>query len=259
MSDVSYGVIRLAGRAGSGLRVLTYHRVTDAHPDDRLCVPVGRFAEQMRYLKEAGYRTVSMGRIERWAESALFLSGKTVGITFDDGFEDNFLYAFPEMRRYGFTGCFFVPSGFIRSGQEKHPKEDRPMTWAQMKEMLAAGQEIGGHSVTHRKLTQINISELPDETAGCKKDLEGGLGCSVDFFCYPAGYYNDAVKQRVKEAGYQGAFTVEPGPVRAGSDPFAMKRTEVSGFDSLRDFEKKLAGAYDWMHMAVQGVSQFTS
>ena len=97
LSDVSYGAIRLAGRAGSGLRVLTYHRVTDAHPGDRLCVPAARFAEQMRYLKEAGYQTVTMGEVMRWAESAQPSPAKRVAITFDDGFEDNFLYAFPEL------------------------------------------------------------------------------------------------------------------------------------------------------------------
>jgi peptidoglycan/xylan/chitin deacetylase (PgdA/CDA1 family) len=253
-SDVTYGVSRLSSRSG-GVRMLTYHRVTDAHPGDRLCVPVKNFAEQMEFLHTAGYKTVTQLQLKHWVETGAGLPSAAVAITFDDGFEDNFLYAYPELKKRNLTGCFFVPSGFIESGNDGHAPADRPMTWDQMKRMLDEGQEIGGHSVSHRKLTQINPSELHSEIAGCKDVLQQGLRRPVDFFCYPAGYYNAEVKRMVKESGYLGACTVEPGPIKPGSDPFAMKRTEVSAFDSVWDFKKKLAGAYDWLHAAVQKVN----
>ncbi|MCM8812074.1 MAG: polysaccharide deacetylase family protein [Candidatus Omnitrophica bacterium] len=254
LSEVAYGAIRLVG-GGGGIRVLTYHRVTDAHPEDRLCVPVKRFAEQMQFLHEAGYRGLTMSQVTKWIRGGNGVSGRRVAITFDDGFEDNYLYAFPELKRWGFTACFFVPTEFIQSGQAGRPEADRPMTWEQMRRMLDAGQEIGGHSVTHRKLTKIPASEWDWEIRGCKEILEEGLERPVDYFCYPAGYYNDEIRQLVEKTGYAGAFTVKPGAVKQGMDPFAISRTEVSAFDSLRDFEKKLAGAYDWMHAAVQRVN----
>lgn len=291
LSDLTYQAMRLTNGHAAGLRILTYHRVTDAHPGDRLCVPVQRFEEQMRWLHDRGYRTISLAqavdRLQgmRNAEGALSSmdygrwtvdSGvrRAVVLTFDDGYEDNFRYAAPAMERYGFTGIFFVPSGFIEqradvltcrrpdepaqalrhSGTQApgHESEDRPMTYEQLRELLRRGHEVGGHSATHRRLARLQTVELFWEVRGCKETLEQFLQRPVDFFCYPSGDYNALVKRAVQSSGYRGACTVEPGANAPGIDPFALKRTEISAFDSLRDFEKKLAGAYDWMHRVVQ-------
>ena len=252
LSDLTFQALRLTNGAPRGLRILTYHRVTDAHPNDRLCVPVARFAEQMRWLHDAGYQTVSFLQAVQFAGAAAELPSKAVVITFDDGFEDNFRYAYPAMGRYGFTGCFFVPSEFVASQSNGHLPEDRPMSWAQLRELLQAGHEIGAHSVSHVKLTTIIAEQMVQEVRGSKRMLEQGLEHPVDFFCYPAGDYNAAVRDAVQASGYFGACTVKPGANHPRTDRFALKRTEISAFDTLRDFEKKLAGAYDWMHAAVQ-------
>ena len=126
------------------------------------------------------------------------------------------------------------------------------MTWEQLRELVRQGDEIGAHSVTHHKLTQCSTLDMIHEVRGSKDVLEHGIKHPVEFFCYPAGDYNEAVKQAVKDSGYRGACTVEPGANYPGGDPFALRRTEVSAFDSIWDFEKKLAGAYDWLHAAVQ-------
>lgn len=256
LSDLSYQAIRLTNGARTGLRILTYHRVTDAHPADRLCVPVARFAEQMRHLHEAGYQTVSFLQAVQGVGGVTEFPSKVVVITFDDGFEDNFLHAYPAMARYGFTGCFFVPSAFIASGSNGHPPEERPMSWVQLQELLQAGHEIGAHSISHVKLTKLALDQMVQEVRGSKEMLEQVLQRPVDFFCYPSGDYNEAVRDTVQTCGYFGACTVKPGANHPGMDRFALKRTEVSAFDSVRDFEKKLAGAYDWMHEAVQGLQR---
>ncbi len=300
LSTISYRVIRLMNGAPVGLRILMYHRVTDVHPTDRLCVPVARFAEQMRYLCEAGYHTWTMVQAVQWIQGAgdkrqetskvlnsefgirsgperedfafprpapindrrggriphsELSSGeakKMVVITFDDGFEDNFLFAYPILQQYGFTGCFFVPSAFIERGQGAANPSDRPMTWAQLRELLQAGYEIGAHSITHRKLTLVADEDMHREVRESKATLERALERPVRWFCYPAGDYNDAVKRAVIASGYEGACTVESGANLTGADPFALTRTEISAVDSLWDFQKKLAGAYDWMHTLIQ-------
>ncbi len=232
-----------------------YHRVTDAHPGNRLCVPVARFADQMRWLHEHEYRTIS------FAEAVELVRGraprpKLIVLTFDDGFEDNFLYAYRALAQYGFTGCFFVPSAFIASGQVGHEAVDQPMSWAQLDELVREGHEVGAHSVSHAKLTQIDPVQMREEVRGSKEAIEQGLQQPVKFFCYPSGDYDDAVKQAVRDSGYDGACTVEPGANYPGADPFALTRTEISAFDSLWDVEKKIAGAFDWMHRIVQWTKQ---
>ena len=250
-----------------------YHRVTDAHRGNRLCMPTERFAQQMQWLRDHGYRTISFSQAVAWIRtgesgSAVLDSSHTshlsphtaeklVVLTFDDGFEDNVLYAAPALARHGFVGCFFVPSGFVEAGRHDGlAPADRPMSWEQLRALLAQGHEVGAHSVSHRKLTTVSAEELPREVGACKQALEQGLGRGVDSFCYPAGDYNSVVKRTVESCGYLGACTVEPGANTAGADPFALKRTEISAFDTLWDFEKKLAGAYDWLHCAVQSVSR---
>jgi len=187
------------------------------------------------------------------------LPENVVVITFDDGYEDNFLNASPELARYGFTACFFVPSAFVNAPATRHPAEDRPMSWEQLRGLLAHGHEIGAHSVTHRHLTSLTPQDVAWEAAESKRVLEHHLQRPIDFFCYPAGQYNEPIRLAVKTSGYLGACTVEPGANIAGADPFALKRTEVSAFDSLWDLEKKLAGAYDWLHVAVQGARRMQS
>ena len=110
LSDFTYQTLRFRHSTQPRLRILMYHRVTDAHPDDRLCVPVARFDAQMRFLHGAGYRTITFAEAVRWVQQGGALPDRAIVLTFDDGFEDNFLNAYPAMTRQGFTGIFFIPS-----------------------------------------------------------------------------------------------------------------------------------------------------
>ncbi|PIQ84084.1 MAG: hypothetical protein COV75_03960, partial [Candidatus Omnitrophica bacterium CG11_big_fil_rev_8_21_14_0_20_63_9] len=226
LSDLTYRAMQLSRKNPRGLRILMYHRVTDAHPGKRLCVPVARFAEQMRWLHEHGYRTITFAQAVRAASNTDH--SKLVVLTFDDGYEDNFIHAAHIMQRYGFVGTFFVPSAFIAAGPNGHPAEDRPMTWQQLKELAARGHEIGAHSVSHAKLSRIPQDHVVYEVRRCKEDLETGLEQPVHTFCYPSGDYNRRVRNIVQANGYAGACTVEPGANRPGADPFVLTRTEIS-------------------------------
>ncbi len=253
LSDMAFYLGKASGRPRLGVRILMYHRVTDAHPRNRLCVPIAKFDAQMRWLRNQEFQSVGLGQLVRWASGQGGLPPKAVVITFDDGFEDNFLFAAPALERYAHTGCFFVPSGFVESAASRqYPPEDRPMGWKQLESLLAQGHEIGAHSVTHRKLAGLSAEAMQKEVRQSKVVLEAGLKASVPFFCYPAGDYNEVVRQEVIESGFKAACTVKPGANFQKEDLFALKRTEISAFDSLWDFEKKLAGAFDGLHEALQ-------
>lgn len=258
LSDCSYGALKLAGTHPGGLRILMYHRVTDAHPRERLCVSPQAFAEQIRWLKGAGYQTMTFQQAVQWVEGIGMRPQKAVAITFDDGFEDNFTYACPELMRHGFTGAFFIPTDFVASDRAAWAVEDRPMTWQQMNILISHGHEIGAHSASHRKLARLSPEEIHREVVDSKLLLDEHLDRPAQFFCYPAGSYTQEVVVTVKQAGFLGACTVRPGANYPGSDPFLLKRTEISRFDSLWDFQKKMAGAYDWLHAAIQQVHRVT-
>src|SRR5262245_34796387 len=110
--------------------------------------------------------------------------------------------------------------------------------------MLASGHAIGGHSRTHRELARLPAPEVRVEVEGSRADIRDQTGTPGRLFCYPRGSENAAVRRIVEEAGWEAACSVYPGANPAGVDLFLLRRTEVSGDDSLADFRLKLAGGF---------------
>ena len=235
ISDAFYTGIKVFGQNPKGVRVLAYHRVNDESAD-YVTVSANNFRAQMAYLAEHGYRTVSLfdlikGRTEP----------KDIVITFDDGFEDNYSQAFPIMKQFGFTATHFLIVDQIGA--------DGYLSFDQIQEMRRAGFEFGSHTLSHPVLKGLERIKKWDEILGSKERLEDLLNDECRFFCYPKGIYDEEAFDMVSEAGYEGACCNHPGMNLAGMiEPNLIKRTEIAHGDSLHDFKKKLAGAYDLMH-----------
>ena len=128
------------------------------------------------------------------------------------------------------------------------------MDWGQVRELVARGHGVGGHSRSHRELAGLPPEELCAEVAGCRDDLWAQAGVKAEFFCYPRGSESPFVRRVVAEAGYSGACTVKPGANPRGIDPFGLRRTEIAAGDSLEELSQKLRGAFDGWHKLVQHV-----
>jgi peptidoglycan/xylan/chitin deacetylase (PgdA/CDA1 family) len=186
-------------------------------------VPPSDFAAQLAYLAEHGYRTIGL------EEVAGYLAGerrdppppRSVVLTFDDGYRDNYEAAYPLLKKHGFRATIFMVSGFV----------DRPgyLTWAQLREMAASGITIGGHTLSHPDLTRLKPVDVMREVAESKAILEHGIGRPVHFFAYPSGRYNQQVVEALKAAGYQGAVTVNHSLRHDLTDRFTLGRVRVSG------------------------------
>ncbi len=240
--------------ARRGPRILYYHRVDfDPH---RSCVHPREFCRQMHYLKTQGFTVLDLGELCRRVRSLEPLPPRSVVLTFDDGFADNFIHAYPVLRELGFTATVFLTVGFI-GGQSLPVLSEkrlglRPLSWEQVAEMVRGGISFGSHTFTHRPLPALDGKELRREVWGSRLFLQERIGREVGFFCYPRGQFTPRVREVVKEAGYRGACSVFPGAVGPESDLFALPRTYIGRDDHLGDFRKKLAGAYDLLHAAVQ-------
>ena len=239
LSSFFYFGGRLFGQVPAGTRILCYHRVSD---DDKGCltVPVSNFSEQMQHLAQQGYRTVSLGDV---------LAGnageKSVVVTFDDGYLDNYENAFPVMKSFGFKGMIFCVTGWIG--------DDPCLGLEEIREMQRAGFEFGAHTQSHAHLRSLDPEGKRREIAGAKKKMEDQLGRPCEFFCYPYGEYDNESVKAVKEAGYRGACSNIPG-ANKGRYPYLLRRTEIAGEDTLDDFKKKLAGAFDLLHSGLHWV-----
>lgn len=204
--------------------ILMYHLIADAPADaayPELYVRPATFASQMRYLHDEGYQAVSLGRVlDAWAGEAT-LPDRPVVISFDDGYPSHYLVAAPIMQEYGWKGLLNADWKVL---------DESPRLLAQVRLLATAGWEIGSHSLTHPDLTTLDGSQLEDEVAGSREVLREQLGVPVDFFCYPAGRYDDEVLAAVEATGYRGATTTDRG-LASRDEPFRLKRVRVS--DSL--------------------------
>jgi len=215
----------------------------------------------MEYLRRARYRSLPLSEAARRLASPGELPERSVVITLDDGFRDNYERAFPILLGLGFTATVFLTASYI--GTDRLPTltgtdfVPRPLDWGQVKEMHAQGIEFGSHTLTHPMLSRLPLTEARREIAESRLVIEDRLGAPVRLFCYPRGDFNEGVKQIVREEGYVAACTTLPGTNDRRTDLLALRRTYVGRRDTEREFAKKAAGAYDllqrsgllWKHL----------
>lgn len=288
------------------LRVLAYHRVLDVPAGNRfdfdldlVSASVEGFREQMRWVKRH-LCPLRFADVAAALDAGEKLPPDAVVVTFDDGYDDNYLHAFPILRELGVPATFFVSTGHIDSGlpyaydwlvhmilgaplpeipelglvgvadtsrgarrllaqraldrikrldsdvqakliarlerdwaMPRHAgaTDCQPMTWMQVREMHAAGFEIGSHGVRHRMLAKLTQVELEAELRDSRSTLERELGVPINTIAYPVGG-DDAFDARVVEAtraaGYRLGCSYINGTNRHGAtDYYALYRLAV--------------------------------
>ena len=210
------------------LPILMYHYISELPPDaDKirrgLTVTPATFEAHLKYLKEAGYETISLHQLMLHLTRGEPLPPKPIILTFDDGYRDVYENAFPLLTRYGFKGTFFLITNFIDEGRPLY------LTWEQVKEMAAAGHEIGAHSRDHPDLRGRDIDFLVWQILGSKEAIQNGAGITPRFFSYPSGKYDENVIAVLASAHYWGAATVIQGVDQSSATPFELQRIRIDG------------------------------
>lgn len=229
-----------------GVPILMYHKV---NPDRKtgglgLRVLPREFDWQMRYLKEKGFQVVSLDEAVDYLEDNKPLPSKPIVITFDDGYQDNYYYAFPILKKYGFKATIFIITGIVGKTNEWDEREGKPtnymLTWKQIDEMAKYGIDFEAHTVNHPRLTKVPLEVAEKEIVDSKKMLEAHFKRPIKYFCYPYGLYNDQIVAIVKKAGFRAATTTKLGINDKGIDLFQLKRLRVTGHMSRRQFVEQL-------------------
>lgn len=201
-----------------GVPVLNYHQVND-EKHSALTLHVDQFREQMEYLHNQGYNTITLAQLYDYLENGTELPNKPIVITFDDGYVDNYKNVLPILKEYNMKATLFMISdaantpGFVSTEQ--------------MHQMEAGGFDIQGHTNHHKILTKIDPTELPDALLGGKTSLEGILGEPIEYLAYPGGFNDMPVQYVTKQSGYKMAFTVQPGTVQPGDNLYALNRLAI--------------------------------
>jgi len=216
----------------NGIPVLLYHQVNndEAGRVSKLAVTPAEFERQMVMLKKAGFQTISPDQfLSYMREEPVALPDKPILITLDDGYEDNYTYAFPILKQQDFTAVVFMVGINV-------DREDR-LSSQQIREMSAYGITFGGHSMTHPDLTALTRAESYREIRDIQKKLRPVTKTGVDLFAYPYGSYDLRTWQLVVNTGYQAAFTVLTGLNHPKQDNiYLLRRIPVystTEFDAL--------------------------
>ncbi len=217
-------------QASRGSLVLLYHRMGSAFVRSivrgQYVFPTV-FRWQLTTLLAGGYTPCTLAEIAGDA-------GKVAGhfnITFDDGFTSVHRLAAPLLAELKLPCTVFVVTGGIGGtnvwDQRDGDRAETIMTVAEMRELAAAGIEIGSHTMNHPHLTRLSADELRHEIADSKAKLEDLLGKPVPAFSYPYGEWDPRVRDAVVAAGYQYATATTLYPVTPALDPFAIPRVNM--------------------------------
>lgn len=215
-----------------GIPVLMYHSI-GVEKNNPIKMPKEQFETEMKYLKDNGYTTLSLKELYDYFENKVPVPDKSVVITLDDGYEDNYTEAFPILKRYGLKATIFV----ITSNVDKNSAF---ITSSQIKEMDSAGIEIESHTVTHRDLDKLTYKEQYAELKDSKSFLEGLLGKNIDYMAYPTGKYNDNTIKAVKAVGYKMALSTNGRWADKTDGIFTLDRVYISTFHSMTIFKERL-------------------
>lgn len=227
--------------------VLMYHAVDHrcAAGERRMCVPPSMFDRQMGCLREEGYRPVALQAIVDALTERAPLPDNAVAVTFDDGFADVQRNALPILEQHRIPATLFAVAQYLggRSGwmEPSGVRGRRILSQEELRELQAAGIEIGSHSMSHRSMSELSADEAAREAGESKDRLEQILGRPVRYFAYPYGHFNATAKEAVRAAGYRAACSTKSGFNAAATDPYELRRLDVYGDDSLAHFRRKLA------------------
>lgn len=207
--------------------VLTYHRFS-GRCKPSLCIPAHIFDRQMKYLKDNGFRVISLGELLGFLQYRHALPKKSVVITIDDGYRSTYDIAYPILKKYGFTATLFIYTDFI--GQSK-----KALTWNQLRRIKARGFEVGSQTLSHDDLTKKKrgeaekayLARVRKELLESKKKIDKKLRQNTNYLSFPYGSYNHRILRMVEQAGYKMGFSVKRGGNPFFADPLNLKRNQI--------------------------------
>ena len=240
----------------SGIPVLTYHGV--GLEEDLLCLSINNFKLQMDYLVEQGYYFATLDEVVKYVKEEITLPKKSIAITFDDGFQNNYKYAFPILKKRGIKATLFINTSFIGrkvSAKEAFWQKDYPkkrnilwcfLSWDEIRKMNNNGIAIEPHTHTHVNLTSNNESEIEKEIVLSKDIIERKLNKNVKHFSYPYGAHNKTGSDILKKLGFEAAWILCTYNVKPKMDLYTLPRIGSSDM-SIERFKITIGKYGKWI------------
>lgn len=214
-----------------GVPVLLYHHVQPqadsvAKGQTSLSVDSAIFDQQMGYLASRGYTSISAEQLVNAIIAHGSLPAKSVVITLDDAYLDNYTYAYPSLQKYHLTGNLMVPTGLLggNGGSNSY------FSWDQLKQMAGSGTMfVYNHTWSHYSMGAGPVDKDTYEITTAQKQLQENLGHASPIFVYPYGSGQTLgwVQQLVKNNGFVAAFSTLPGIYQCEGNIMSLPRIHI--------------------------------
>jgi len=234
-----------------------YHSISDnlfgmAHPYYHINTSPEVFSQQMRWLRNAGYRTIDLENAWTGLQAGAEMS-RTVVITFDDGYRDFYTDGFEVMKQCGFRATIFLATDRIQNTPYRIEGADY-LTWKDARELHGEGVRFGSHTMTHPDLRSLGPDQIEYELGRSKEIIEQNLGVAVGSFSYPFAFPEEDqafirfLEDLLENLGYEAGVSTILGRASRKHNRFFLPRLPVNSWDDTRFLRAKLEGGYDWMH-----------
>jgi len=251
--------------------VLAYHLIDQRFDAGIAWTTPRRFEKQIAWLAAAGYRSLSLSE---YLQHDPANNEKAVVITFDDGYRSLHQYALPILARYHFKATAFVISGYVGQDNRWDVKFFLPrlplLDWKELRELLAAGWEIGSHSLRHEYLPHLSTPELRNDLLQSRRILEEQLQVPIRHLSLPFGRGNHQVYRVAQEVGYEsvsilGSEKINVGTARSAipNPPSQIPIVPRRGIylpDTVRSFRRRVEAPPDsrWQYWRQYTISAFS-
>lgn len=223
--------------------ILMYHRIANV-PGDRNSLPEEKFEEQLKFLAENNYTTITPDMLYEHYTKHKPLPKKSVMLTFDDGYHDNYTKALPLLQKYNMKAVVFPIYNWIgkpNKWENFGKKETTTMTQEELHSWLKAGMDIQPHTLNHPFLTECKDEELEKEILNSKQGFEKLLDRPMNYLCYPYGFFDKRVIEVVKKADYKMAFAIFDNVSLWHINLFALPRIPVPSHQKMWEFKLKVS------------------
>lgn len=217
--------------------ILIYHYIREEKSSSDLVIPKHRFREQMKYLKDNNYTTITLDELYTHFKDGTLLPQKPVVITVDDGDKELFVNVFPILKEFNLKATFFVITGRI----DKHPKH---LSSQELITLQENGIDIESHTVHHEKLDDLTYAHQLATLQNSKAVLERLLKKEVKHIAYPYGAYNYETLKAVRDAGYKTAVSGIRELAAKTNGLYELHRIYIGRADGMQLFKKVLNGDF---------------
>lgn len=225
--------------------VLMYHAVADEGPPalDRYRLTPKQFEEQMRWLRQNGYHTITSVDLARHLANEEKFYGRPVIITFDDGMQNFADNAWPILQKYDFTPEMFIVTDKIGGTSDwdaEYGSNYQLMDEATIKRLAREGVIFGSHMATHPKSDQLSTRALLDELERSRDRMTEILGSPPVALAAPYGLLDVRYAEMARRAGYTICYSTVDRAADLGELPLQVPRVEVYGHWQIHDFIKAM-------------------